>query len=267
MAADKPAAAGGDLDAMDRRLAELNRKMEEADRAAASAKFTGRIMTVLIVVVALLGVYLLLSPLIQAFSNTKPYQDAMAKELTDRVMPHVSEELQKSLQVVGPKVGSAVVEQVKGRQEEVTAELYKQVNLLMEGLRSHSEERLSAEVAGLEGKIRERIERDLPELKDKDQAELIMGNATLAVENAVQQLIADNLEVHINSLVSIGERINGIEVPPHLKEMSDDQLSEELTNALGNYAIVVLQAKMPNETRDVLKRIAEDPAAANGVEQ
>lgn len=108
-----------DLDDLERRISDLGRKVDEASQANASAKTTARIITVLIAITAIIGVWMLISPFYEAYKNPEPYKRAITTELQENVGPQLQADIQSSLEKVAPEVGRLATAQFQARYEDL----------------------------------------------------------------------------------------------------------------------------------------------------
>jgi len=249
----------GDYDALERRLAELNGKLDAVAQANTGAKLTARLVTVVIVIAAVGGVYLLLRPAIDAYNNPKPYQDALAEEFKTRVFPEISTELQESVKTIGPEVRQLVIKRIESRYEDVVKVVDFEARELVTSLKDHTQTELSGSVTELEAGLKDRITKAVPEIADEANRETVIGNAAVGIENAVKRVVEETFERHITTLNQIELKLLEIPVPDSVKKMDDEELAMELQRALSEYAFAILQHSFSPETKQVLGRLAETP--------
>lgn len=260
MAADAGSPIQGN-DAVADRLAKLNRKMDEAQAAAARAKTVGRVMTVLVVVAAFTGVYLLLKPLADAYQNPEPYKKAFQEEFEASILPRLQEEMGKNGQRIALEVKDEVVKKVQARQEEIFGAVDTEMRAFVTNLQDHGTKEFETRQATIRKHIEETLLADVPELKDPEKADTIMANASAAMDGAVQRLMNQHLAQHMEHMLSIERRINEYPVPEDVARMSDDELSQAMVDSLGQYAMLIFRSSLAPSTKDALRQVAE-PAPA-----
>ena len=262
MAADTPASGSGDQAAVEARLDELNRKLEQVNAANSSAKVTSRLIAVVIVIVAVFGVYLLVQPFISAFRDEErkqEYMTALQSELEERVLPLVQEEARASLKTAGPEVADLVWKRVKEREEDVVKAVDLEAGLFVENLQAFTEQALADAVVNVQLHIEQTLADKYPELTDEETRTLVLGNATNAVESAVQRTVDERLGDHLQKLSVIETKLAQFPIPDPVAQMSDTELSEEMNRALAEYAILTLSQTLSPEAKDTLSRLAEEP--------
>lgn len=247
-----------DLDDLERRISDLSRKVDEASRASASAKTTGRIITVLIAITAIIGVWMLVSPFYEAYKNPEPYKRAITAELTENVGPQISSHVQKSLEKVGPEVGRLAVDQFQARYEDLVKVLEAETLGLIENLRAFTETELSETVVNVEIEIQNSLATLVPELMDEDQREIILGNAMVAMEGAVKDIIDAKLSNHITLLSEIETKLLQFPIPTEISQRSNDELAADLNDLLGQYSVIALRRTLAPEQKAFLRSLAEE---------
>jgi hypothetical protein len=226
--------------------------------ANSSAKMVARLITVLIVIAAIIGVYWLLSPFWKAANNPEPYKTAMAEEWKDRIQPNLETELKDSFETAVPEIGKLIVQQLKDNEQKAMATIDAQATLLMENLQQYTETKLADTVVEVEAVMAERLAKMVPDMTDPDTRELVMGNAAVALEGAVSDIVEEKLGRHIKTLSNIETKLIQFPVPDPIQQMSDTELSEELNRALSEYALLTLRQLMTPETKEMLRDLAKD---------
>lgn len=257
MAADGPASESKDLQTLEQRLEELNRKVDEVNSAQSSVKLTSRLVAVVIVIAAVIGVYMLISPFITAYKNKEVYTAAMGEQFNDRIIPVLEEELQATLQVAGPEVADLVWKRLESRQEDIVKAIDLESGAFVQEVQAHLEDSLADNVVEVELYIRARLNEMVPELSDPDVRDVVLANGIGAVEAAVRMAVTDRLEGHIQTLGDIETEMLAFEVPETLDQMSDMELSEELNRALAEYAVLVLRRSFSPGTKEMLRELSD----------
>lgn len=258
MAADASGAASGDLEAVERRLGELSRKLDEVRQAQSSAKTTARLITVVIVVVALAGVTMLIMPIWSAYQNREQYAEAMQAEFSERIAPMLQEEVQASLQDIGPEIRTAVQEKIDERREDLVAAVDLNTMLLFDNLQQFAETSLADAAVEIEISVRNGLTDLLPQIDDPAQRDLIIGNFATALEEASKELVEEKLDRHVTSLANIETQMRLIETPQVVAEMNDVELGEEMNRVLSEFGLLALQRSLTPETREALADLASE---------
>lgn len=240
MATDSPAQSSGTGDGAAERLSRLNRKLEEAHSATLRAKNIGRLMSVLVVIAALIGVWILFAPIKKAFDNPEPYQAAFQKELEETILPKLREELEsEEFRAVLTEIGENAGKTLEARQEEIYAAIDGQIRLFIDNLSEWGGEQLHSRQDRLETHIQQRLYEVLPELQDEEVAELVIANAAAAMEEAIDIVMDRYLGQHIQHLVNLQTQIEQFPVPTHIAAMTEEELVAALQVELGEYAMSV----------------------------
>jgi hypothetical protein len=237
-----PGSGGGDLSSISRRLEILEQKLKEAERSDSGAKKTARLVTIIIAVVAVAGVLYLLYPIIDAFNNSERYSEALYAEFEETVQPAVSREFQQSIEKVGPVIVRLARQQLDTRQEEIVMTVDKEMMTFFSSMETLAETELAERVTTVEDGVKKRFATLFPDLaEDKERWEIILGNADLALESAVTEIVTDNFTPHLEALAGIETRIRQFPVPARIQSMGDAELGEEFNRALAEYAIVIIR--------------------------
>jgi hypothetical protein len=249
-----------DVQAMEsalKRVKDLNRRLAEVNAAVKQSKLISLILTLLLVVAAIGGVYNLLRPFISAYQNPKPYQDAFLTELQTNVMPEVQRQMQEVLSTTGRDVLKLSVDRFLERREDLQRAVEAETALLMADLGEFAEKTLADQVVNFEVKVTETFARIAPQLNDPEKRDVIIGNASVALEAAVRRIVNDRLSDHINSLLHIEQMLLDYPVPEELKAMSDTELQQKLLDDLSAYAIATLKRTIGPETKQFLRELSE----------
>lgn len=258
MAADAKASGSGDFEVLQRRLDELDAKFDAVSAANATNKTMSRIVAVVIVIAAVFGVYLIVSPFLKAWQDRESYVVAMETEFKERILPALQVEVEESMKSVGPEVTDLVVKRLQERQEDVVRAIDLESGILMNNLQTYLETTLADNVVEIEMEMKKRLNEMVPEMQDETKREEILAAAVGAVENAVNRSVEEHLGSHIESLVSIETQIHQVEVPTSIKEMSESELADEMNRALAEYAILILRQVLTPETKEMLRDLGED---------
>ncbi|HNM47843.1 MAG TPA: hypothetical protein PKH51_12555, partial [Candidatus Sumerlaeota bacterium] len=128
----------------------------------------------------------------------------------------------------------------------------------MENVKKMGETMWKDHIQNLDAQIYKRIEERVPELADHEKAEVAITNAHQAVNAAIERLISEYLEEHVNSISSIQEQITNFPIPTHVKDKSDDELRDAFMDLLATYSTNTLKAGLSPQTREFLADLGSD---------
>ena len=258
MATEGKVPPSGDGDPIARRIADLSNKLDEVKSATASAKAAGHVMTLLLVVAAIFGVVSLASPFWTLKERPEEVKRAMIAEFDKSVKPELLRELQESQSKTGPAVRQMVYTKVRERGPEFVDAFDAETKTFMENVKKMGGTMWKDHIQNLDAQIYKRIEERVPELADHEKAEVAITNAHQAVNAAIERLISEYLEEHVNSISSIQVQITNFPIPTHVKDKSDDELRDAFMDLLATYSTNTLKAGLSPQTREFLADLGSD---------
>ena len=235
----------------------LNEKLAAMKAATRSVKRTGRLMAVLVAVVAIAGVYLLLSPLLSAYNNPEPHQNAFKIEVENQILPALQTESQTLLTSVGPDILQAIQQNASNRLPEIATKLEQEGQALAEELSVAGKQRLLSRAEKMQIRLEKTLAKEIPQSADPEKAELILTNGQKAAQNALDRFLQTYLKDHINAVTNLQIRIEKFPVPKRIREMSDDELREYLTETLGAYATRQMRAAKSPQMKEFLHSLEQ----------
>ena len=235
----------------------LNEKLAAMKAASGTVKRTGRLTAVLVAVVAIGGVYVLLRPLLSAYNNPEPYQNAFKTEMEKQVLPALETESQTLLNAVGPDILQAIQQNTAPRLPEITAKLEQEGQTLAQELSDEAKQRLSGRSEKMMTRLEMSLAGEIPQSTDPNKAELILANGHQAAQSALDRFLQTYLKDHLSSVTHLQSRIEKFPVPKHIQEMSDDQLREYLTETLGAYATRQMSAARSPQMKEFLHSLEQ----------
>jgi hypothetical protein len=209
-------------------------------------------MAVLVVAVAIGGVYVALRPLLSAYNNLEPYQNALQTEVEKTVMPVIKTESQTLLKTVGPEILQALQQTASHRLPEITAKLQQEGPALAQELSDEAKLRLSGRSEKMLTRLEMRLEEEIPQSADPKKAELILANGHKAAQSALERFLQTYIDDHLGTVTNLQSRIEQFPVPKHIHEMSDDQLRDYLTQTVGAYVARQISAARSPQMREFL---------------
>lgn len=257
MASEGNVSPPGDQDVA-RRIDSLSRKLDEVNAAAASAKNVGRIMAVLIAVVAIISVVRLIYPFKAIKDNPTIYANALGNEFETSVYPLLKEKLGESFEKTGPVISSLARKQLEKRQPEIVKALDSEARTLLENLKATAGDLWTTRAQAINDKLYDRIASDFPELAKEDQAEKVIGNAHLAVTGAVERFLHDYMKDHIEAITSIEMQIETFPVPSHIKNMTDAELKAAFMDKISTYSMTTLKGGLQPQTKEFLRDLGKE---------
>jgi hypothetical protein len=252
MAADGKSPVAGDDAAVARRIADLSRKLDEVSVAASGAKTVGRVMTILIALVAVFSVFRIVLPFDNIRTKPELYTKALVEQFNASVYPKLQEEIDESIKKTGPVVQKIATDKIEKRGPEVVRALDTEAKILLESMKGYGEDVWANRIGALNDKIYDRIADKMPELADKDKAEVIVGNAHQAVTGAMERLIAEHMKDHVEAITSIQTEIANFPVPSNVKEMSDEELKSAFMDLISTYSMTTLKGGLTPQTKAFL---------------
>lgn len=257
MAGDGTAPASADVEALARKVAQLNQKLEDYQAAQSQTRWTVRIITVAILASAIFGVYSLLSPLAKVITEPAPYKAAILSDFNEMVLPRVRRELDESYRKVGPALLGSIQKSFEKRQPELVRVIDVESQKLVSDLTEMTQTELQARLEGLNKKVYDRIIQGIPELKDPATSEIVVGNAQVALESAVNRVIQEKLKRHIDAVLAIEQELNTFPIPERLHKLTQAELGDELVNTLGVYSTFIMRRGLPDEVKQYLSELAK----------
>jgi len=234
--------AGNDND-LARQLERLESKLNDLEAAANGAKMAGRIMTVLVAVVAITMVVMLMGPFHAAYKNPKPFQDKLTKDFQAEANKVLQVELAKFKGEVVPAYQNALANAGRKREAEIAGLLEREANLLRENVVQDLTDQMLAFQNRLVETQKARLEKEFPELADPDQAELILGRLTHVSEAVATRMINDIFGDHYAAITALETSFNSIDVPEKIREMNDDQLGRHVSDLVADLLSVKFQTQ------------------------
>jgi hypothetical protein len=163
-------------------------------------------------------------------------------EFEETVQPAVTREFQQSIQKVGPEIVRLARTQLTTRQEEIVSTVDKEMTTFFTSMESFAETELADRVTFVEKGVKTRFASLFPDLaEDKERLELVLGNADLALESAVSEIVTENFSPHLEALAGIETRLRQFPIPERIQGLGDAELGEEFNRALAEYAIVIIR--------------------------
>jgi hypothetical protein len=257
MAADGSVSAS-DSQELSRRINELNAKLDAAVAANATSKNVLRVVGIAVAVSAIAGVYMILSPFVEAYKDRDKYQKVIMKELQESVLPELQAEGKLLIDKSVPKLQEVAIAKWQEREEQVLAAGYAEVEAFLETMQNFAENEIKTRRERVETVVTEKLKDAVPELRNEAEAEVILTNAAASINNAVEQIMVEQLGTHIKHVNNIANNLAVFPVPERYKAMDDLALREELTNALGAYATKAFRNFLNPETKEYLRTISED---------
>jgi len=250
-----------ETDALARRIGELHAKLDATTATVGTTKNIARVLTVALIFSAVFGVYMLVSPFADAYNNPKPYKEALETDFRDRIRPTLEKEIKDSVQKTVPQVQQLISKKLTERYEEVTNALTMQTQVFLDEMKDFSEKELTSRIEKLNKSVHTRIVKEIPQLADEDIANLVVGNAQVAMERAVQRIVDEHLAVHMTTVSSIESELHSFPIPDHFKQMGNSQLSEELVSKMTIYSTNMLRSSLSANQKGFLQHLASDPNA------
>jgi hypothetical protein len=214
--------AGGDVDARIRRLEE---KFDQLQAAQGSLKSTGRIMTVILVIVVLFCGYRLVTPLIDIAQNPKGLMDKLSADIQASVFPRLQAEgealVKEDLLPFAEKELKAHIEK---RIPELQAKLESEGTLLVADMTTLLETKVKERAINFQERYLEVFENRFPDLADEQKAATIMANLQLALDNVGERILSDYLREHREAIGRMAGSFDKLPVPNSIKAMTNTEL-------------------------------------------
>lgn len=255
MAADVDAR---DSEALSRKIALLNQKLDESVAANNSAKSASRLITILIAIAAVGGVILaIVWPVKSAYDNKDTYRAAMTEMVDSRIQPAFKQELDYVLKETAPKLLTLVRTRFEARQNDIAGTMDREVNLFLENMKKTASDEWAKRGLEIGKKMEARMIKEFPELSLDNKGEVIMGNAQVATENAVRRVIVENLGEHLTHVSEIETTLRLFPVPDHIKQMDSEKLSTYMTETLFHFATNSMKSSLSPAMKDYLGQLSE----------
>jgi len=225
----------------------LSQKLDLLQKETRSTKKVTRIMVILVVISALVGIYMIVSPLLSAYRNPEPYQQALLGEFEKRILPEMQKETEAMIRAAGPDIWEDVKKNVNERRPELAAKVGEEWTILMDDLQSKIQERFINKGEEFTELLQERLKQEVPLAADQEKSELIMANTYKATENAVSRVLEEHFSSHVDTVTRIQTRIAKFPVPEELKEKNEEQLSDLLILRISDFLSQTIQMSMSPE--------------------
>ncbi len=179
---ERKASAESEVEAMEDQAHRLNEKLAAMRAASRTVKRTGRLMAILVAVVAIGGVYVLLYPLLPAYYNPTPYKEAFRTEVEKQILPVLEKESLALFNAVGPNILQAIQQKVPDRLPEIATKLEQEAQSLVKELSAEAQERLSGRSEKMLNRLEMSLAKEIPQSTDPEKSELILANVHTATQ-------------------------------------------------------------------------------------
>lgn len=251
--ADSASKGGESLDALAARIDRLNQKMDQAKSAAGTAKAVSIVVAIVIAAAAIIGILILLGPLRAAFNNPEPYREALLAEFQDSVRPAIEAEIKANSERILKEVGNSAQAAFQARQEELFIGVNDELRTFTENMQEWGVDQIQTRRQRVRDYIEKAVVAEVPELQDPDKTELILSNAAGAMDSVVTRIMDEYLSGHMALMANIETQIAQFPIPEEYQDMSEDELTQEMVNQLGIYAMSVFADTINPQTRDFLR--------------
>lgn len=211
------------------KLEAIERKMEEVDAAASRAKMTGRIMTVVIAVVAIALVLMLIKPFVDAYNNPEPYKQELQAGLQERIVPRIESEAKIFANDLRPILEDALEKSEQNYLPEVVDTLETQGQLLIEELSVDVNAKMEQFQMEYQMELRDMVYNAFPELQDEENTEEMIERLNVVAQRVIDRITRDLFKQHYEALLALEENFNSIEVPEEMRQMSPEELDEHIS--------------------------------------
>ncbi|CAN5448132.1 hypothetical protein BH09SUM1_BH09SUM1_06020 [soil metagenome] len=249
-----------DYENLNRRVNELNAKLDAVSAANASTKKLSLVMTILIAVAAIVGVYILLDPFIQIYKAPGPYQTAIIARAQAELLPTIQAQLQEVITKNAEPLSAIAWKEYKDHESEVVGALGEEGKAMASEVAKFGTDEYEKRRVRLESGIMERLKKEAPALASEEDSEKIMINLKKAVDEAVVMALNEHLTDHITSVSNISEAIQAFPVPEDVHSMSDEELREELTTSIMSYVQRMMVPQMTEGGQEVMNGMMSTPA-------
>lgn len=251
--AESNAPASGDMEAIAKRVEELNRRLDAANSAVAKQKTISIAMTFVIVIVAVIGVVMIFLPIKEAYDNQEAYATALQEVFSDRLQPELEALVQdEELAETAQEVGDLVFQKLQERQDEAYGKVSAEVEDFVTVMQAWGENEYETRKNRMTEYIEVKLKEEVPVLEDPENQEEILANLHDALNNIVDKVMMEHLRPHIEHVNSIDRQLREYPIPDDILNMDDLELMDALTNELGVYAMEVLRNNLDPETRRAL---------------
>ncbi len=240
-----------------RKIKEINVKLDAVGAAHTRTKIVSLILTLAIIGVGVYGVYMVSSPFKRAYDQPDPYVKAITAEMEKRLVPILQDEGKQLQAKVQPFIVETIQAKFEARQNEITSVAHQELTTMIDETREFAESEFATRRNRIEAVILDRLKKKVPELADQQNAEVIMVNAQKAMSRAVERVMAEHMQKHVESIANIGTNFQMFTIPADVKAMSEEELRQELTTALGNFAAGAVRNSLTPQTRDQINQFTQ----------
>lgn len=225
------ASEGNSAGVSEERVRRLESKFDELTAASDSLKMTSRIMSLALVLVSVSLVIRMLYPFYTLYQNKGVLAQHLMKDMEERIAPLAKAEAEK---LYKEDLKDWLAKELEARKQKtfpkLVAALEREGQFLLDDLSEKLRARFATEAHGFNTRYAERFRKEFPELADDAQAERIIGDMQTALEHAADRILDDYFKMHRDALIQMGATYDKVQVPDHIRSMSNDQL---VTHALG----------------------------------
>lgn len=225
------ASEGNSAGVSEERIRRLESKFDELTAASDSLKMTGRIMSLALVLVSVTLVIRLLYPFYTLYQNKGVLGQYLMKDMEQRIAPLAKAEAEK---LYREDLKDWLAQEIEARKKKtfpkLVSALEREGQFLLDDLSEKLRSRFATEAHSFNSRYSERFRKEFPELADDAQAERIIGNLQTSLEHAADRVLDDYFKMHRDALIQMGATYDKVQVPDHIRSMSNDQL---VTHALG----------------------------------
>ncbi|MBI5154407.1 hypothetical protein HZA57_04135 [Candidatus Poribacteria bacterium] len=235
-----PGSADNDLS---QQLERLEAKLNEMEAANSRAKAVARLMTLLIAVTAVSMVIVVIYPLYKAgTTDRETYVKTITKDAEARLRPVIEREAKDFANEVVPAYRDAVQRTYASRTPEIIGKLDSEAQTLWTNVRNDMQQQLTVFQQKVVEEQYARLAEELPELRDRENAELVMGRMAEVSQNVATRIVNDLFAEQFGALMQLEETYNKFAVPRDISNLTNDMLNDHVLNLVTELVSVKFNA-------------------------
>jgi len=238
-------------------IKKLDEKLNELQNSTKSAKWTNRIMIVLIVVCVIIGISMLFTPFFCAYKNPEPYKTAMANSIQTMIFPQLQKEACIMLDSVSPALKTSVTQRVVTNLPDISKKVENEWGLMVENMSGKLDVRMATKGEEISERLKKVLTEEFPDLADPEKSDIIMSNAYKASASVVDKILQKYFADHTEAVIKIHERIDDFHVPEHIKRMENKDLIDYLFDTSALYISQTVKTSMSTNMKSFLQEHEE----------
>lgn len=254
-------------DAIAAQLRRLEQKFDELQAAQSAGRSTGRIISALIAIVAIALVARLIDPIYGIYTQRDAYFKVFQKDLTEKTVPVLRTEFEKSLKQLAPAYQKAVETEVGKRADKAERMLAHEYDTFFVNLSDNMTKLLTARMERIVDAQHKRLVKEFPDVATEEGANRTLERIDRSIHQAAERVLDENFKHPIQALMDLNTTFEKFQVPDNIQKMTDAQLDDHVIDCATALLTTKYKAEvefgkeMSTRALDLVnKRLGEPPA-------